>query len=365
METKKSLRRKGKVQKVLIWSSFRLQVAFLNFWDIFFPKLSPTSSANFIPEKTRQYDGRWQHTCASWKAQRNEDLLKGKISPVSTAYPGLCLLQYVDVCSSLLSSKGRTRWGLYIQGTTLSIVRTIIFVGIFKALWRDPPCQGPRKDMPASLKECWGPWSHIVEEFLKHTSWLLCCDNHLDHNEVDHQTCLKMTYIHWMFHKHKQQREQYSCLKQYMARPQLVKRYGGSSPKIAISQSVPSSCEIGSTLGILTVFLKTGFIFFGQQATNSFQSCSNLFKHKETYVFQSCLYSIQNRDPSSWRRNMASIVSVIAFVPGDVSRCQANLWWRHIADQPMNDDHHSLWGVCLEMMGCCWNSVWWLVSQEL
>ena len=28
---------------------------------------------------------------------------------------------------------------------------------------------------------------------------------------------------------------------------------------------------------------------------------------------------------------------------GDVSRCQANLWWRHIADQPMNDDHHSLW----------------------
>lgn len=94
-------------------------------------------------------------------------------------------------------------------------------------------------------------------------------------------------------------------------RPQLVKRYEGSSPKMAISQSVRSSCEIGSTLGILTVFLKTGFIFFGQQATNSFQSCSNLFKHKETYVFQSCLYSIQNRDPSSWRRSMASIVSVM------------------------------------------------------
>lgn len=27
---------------------------------------------------------------------------------------------------------------------------------------------------------------------------------------------------------------------------------------------------------------------------------------------------------------------------GDVSRCQANLWWRHVADQPMTD-HHSLW----------------------
>lgn len=177
--------------------------------------------------------------------------------------------------------------GFTFQGTTLSIIRTIIFVGIFKALWRDPPChscQGPRKDMPASLKECWGPWSHIVEEFLKHTSWLLCCDNHLDHNEVDHQTCLKITNIHWMFHKHKQQREQYSCLKQHMARPQLVKRYGGSSPKMAISQSV-RSCEIGSTLGILTVFLKTGFIFLGQQAKNSFQSCSNLLKTKKNMFF--------------------------------------------------------------------------------
>lgn len=57
-----------------------------------------------------------------------------------------------------------------------------------------------------------------------------------------------ITNIHWMFHKHKQQREQYSCLKQYMA----------TSPKIAISQSVRSSCDIGSTSGILTVFLKTG-----------------------------------------------------------------------------------------------------------
>lgn len=148
-------------------------------------------------------------------------------------------------------------------------------------------------------------------------------------------------------------------------RPQLVKRYEGSSPKMAISQSVRSSCEIGSTLGILTVFLKTGFIFFGQQATNSFQSCSNLFKHKETYVFQSCLYSIQNRDPSSWRRNMASIASVIPFflgwcfqVPGEsmmkAHRWSADEWWSSFAV-----------GVCLEMMGCCWNSVWWLVSQEL
>ena len=111
-----------------------------------------------------------------------------------------------------------------------------------------------------------------------------CCDNHLDHNEVDHQTSLKITNIHWMFHKHKQQREQYSCLKQHMARPQLVKRYGGSSPKMAISQSV-RSCEIGSTLGILTVFLKTGFIFLGQRQKNPSSLVQTFLKTKKNMFF--------------------------------------------------------------------------------
>lgn len=261
--------------------------------------------------------------------------------------------------------------GFTFQGTTLSIIRTIIFVGIFKSLWRDPPMPL----MPRSPKGHACLVEGMLGALVPHRWRILetykltpgCCDNHLDHNEVDHQTCLKMTYIHWMFHKHKQQREQYSCLKQYIARPQLVKRYGGSSPKIAISQSVPSSCEIGSTLGILTVFLKTGFIFFGQQATNSFQSCSNLFKHKETYcMFFSHVYTlyktgIHHHGGETWHLSYRSS----RFSSGGVSRCQANLWWRHIADQPMNDDHHSLWGVCLEMMGCCWNSVWRLVSKDL
>ena len=108
---------------------------------------------------------------------------------------------------------------------------------------------------------------------------------------MDHQTCLKMTNIHWMFHKHKQQREQYSCLKQYMARPQLVKRYGGSSPKIAISQSVRCSCEIGSTLGILTVFLKTGFTFFASRQQSP-SSLVQTFLNTKKDMFFSHVYTL-------------------------------------------------------------------------
>lgn len=192
-----------------------------------------------------------------------------------------------------------------------------------------------------------------------------CCDNHLDHNEVDHQTSLKMTNIHWMFHKHKQQREQYSCLKQYMARPQLVKGMEDPPRKWQFPRVCVLLVRLEAHWGFWQCSSRRDLFFLAsrQQIPSSLvQTFLNTKKHMFfSHVYTLYKTGIHHHGGETWHLSHRSS----RFSSGDVSRCQANLWWRHIADQPMNDDHHSLWGVCLEMMGCCWNSVWRLVSKDL